>query len=552
MTENDGDSAPLTFADLGPGAEERQGLSYLKLTDAAELTRETVGQTLLRVAAEHPERPALLWLTEAGVAEMSWSELAARASAAARELTRINPTRARIVVLGGNSTEWIVAVYGASLAAMPVVPLSPATTVDELRAVLGDFEAGAILVDDRSGDHVLRDRSIEACASAGSGSVVRPMGDWPPTVDVAFCEPSSAADEFLVQYTSGTTGRPKAASLSHLTALNAARLFAEGTGGDTGDVWLNPLPLYHVGGLVSGLLSCLSISGTYIVIERFSAEVALRAVREARPCFIGMVPTMLIDLLDQPDVVPSDFASVRTVLGGATDVDPQLIADVEGRLGIRFGIAYGQSEAPCIAMTFPTDSAEVRTRSLGHPLPGRDYCLADSEGVVQPVGQAGELCVRGPLNMSGYLQPGGTLDPDTGGAGWRRTGDVCILDDSGVLRIRGRSRDVIIRGGANIFPAEVEQRLSTHPAVREVAVFGVPDRRLGQKVVAAVLPVEGATVKPADLAAFAEDTLSPSKRPTRWLVLEEFPRTASGKVRKHLLQQLLTADSARVNADGEL
>ncbi|MEE6174919.1 class I adenylate-forming enzyme family protein [Mycobacterium sp. 050134] len=551
MTENGGNSAPLTLADLGPGAEERQGLSYLKRTDAAELTRETVGQTLLRTAAERPDKPALLCLTERGVAAMSWSELLTAASAAAHELTRINPTRARVVVVGGNSTDWIVAVYGASLAAMPVVPLSPATTVDEIAAVLGDFTGGAILVDDRSGDHVLRDRSIEACASAGCDAVVRPIGDWPPTADATFCEPSPAADEFLVQYTSGTTGRPKPASLSHVAALNAARLFAEGAGGVTGDVWLNPLPLYHVGGLVSGLLSCLSISGTYIVIERFSAEVALRAVREAHPSFVGMVPTMLIDLLDQPGVAPSDFASVRTVFGGATDVDPRLIAEVEDRLGVRFNVGYGQSESPCMAMTWSTDSAEVRTSSLGHPLPGRDYCLVDSEGLVLPVGQAGELCVRGPLNMSGYLQPGGTLDPDTSGAGWRRTGDICVLDDSGILRIRGRSREVIIRGGINIYPAEVEQRLSAHPAVREVAVFGVPDRRLGQKVVAAVLPAVGATVKPADLAVFAEDTLSPSKRPARWLVLEEFPRTASGKVQKHVLQQLLTERSASLDEGDE-
>lgn len=252
---------------------------------------------------------------------------------------------------------------------------------------------------------------------------------------------------------------------------------------------------------------------------------------------------MLIDLLDQPDVVPSDFASVRTLLGGATDVDPRLIAEVEDRLGIRFNIAYGQSEAPCMAMTFPTDSAEVRTGSLGHPLPGRDYCLVDPEGVVLPIGQAGELCVRGPLTMSGYVRAGGTLDPDTSGAGWRRTGDICVIDDAKILRIQSRARDVIIRGGTNIYPAEVEQRLSAHPAVREIAVFGVPDRRLGQKVVAVVLPVEGVTITIDDLATFAADTLSPNKRPARWRVLEEFPRTASGKVRKHMLQQSVTEDS---------
>ncbi len=540
MTKSHGGSPSLTLAELGPDTEEQAGLSYLRLTDAAELTRATVGQTLLRVASERPDQPALMWLTETGVEEMTWAELTTKASAAAHELSRLSPARERVVVLGGNSVDWIVAVYGASLAGMPVVPLSPATTVDEITAVLGDFAVAGILVGDRSGDGVLRDRAIRACSAAGSEAQVRVMGDWPPGPRFAICESARADDEFLVQYTSGTTGRPKPASLSHLAALNAGRFFAEGTGTRAGEVWLNPLPLYHVGGLVSGLLSCLSISATYVVVERFSAEVALRAVRETRPTFIGMVPTMLIDLLDQPDVAPNDFASVRTVLGGATDVDPALVSDVEQRLGIRFNIAYGQSEAPCMTMTWSSDSADVRTRSLGHPLPGRDYCLVDPDGVVLAVGQPGELCVRGPLNMSGYVRAGGQVDPDTSSAGWRRTGDICVLDDAGILHMRGRSRDLIIRGGTNIYPAEVEQQLSAHPAVREVAVFGVPDRRLGQKVAAAVIPVSGMTVDPAGLDTFAEEVLGPSKRPTAWLILDEFPRTASGKVRKHVLQQSIT------------
>ncbi|WP_328354861.1 acyl--CoA ligase [Mycobacterium sp. NBC_00419] len=539
MTESASAASSLTLAELGPDAEELAGFSYVKLANAAHLTGETVGQTLVRVASERPDQPALMWLTRTGVETMTWSQLATQASAAAYELLRINPARARVVILGGNSAEWIVTAYGASLAGMPIVPLSPATTIDEIISVLGDFTVGALVVDDRSGDHVLCGRAVEACVEAGSDAPVRPMGDWAPAPERAW-QTGSVEDEFLVQYTSGTTGRPKPASLSHRAALNAARFFAEGTGSLSGEVWLNPLPLYHVGGLVSGMLSCLSIASAYTVIERFSAEVALRAVRETRPSFIGMVPTMLIDLLDQPDVAPSDFASVRTVLGGATDVDPNLIADVEERLGIRFNIAYGQSEAPCMTMTFSADSPEVRTTSLGHPLPGRDYCIADLEGAVVGVGEPGELCVRGPLNMSGYVRPGGDLAPDTTVTGWRRTGDICVLDDAGILYMSGRSRDLIIRGGTNIYPAELEQRLSAHPAVREVAVFGLPDRRLGQTVAAAVLPVEGASVTPDELSAFAEGVLSPSKRPAKWFVVEEFPRTAAGKVRKHILQQSLT------------
>nr|WP_197514306.1 AMP-binding protein [Mycobacterium sp. E342] len=198
-------------------------------------------------------------------------------------------------------------------------------------------------------------------------------------------------------------------------------------------------------------------------------------------------------------------------------------------------------------MTFRTDSTEVPTRSLGHLLPGRDYCLADSEGLVLPVGQAGELCVRGPLTCRDTCRRVGSWTLTPAVPDGRRTGDIYVSDDSGILRIRGRSREVVIHGGANIYPAEVEQQLSPHPAVRGVAVFGVPDRRLGQQVVAAVLPAVGADSQACRPRSFAEDTLSPSKRPAKWLVLEEFPRTASGEVRKHLL----AAEAARVDGDGQ-
>ena len=556
MTNATGAPEPVSLGDLGPDAAEHDGLSYAKLADAVELTRETIGQTLQRVAAAHPGRPALMWLTDAGIASMTWAELVRQSGGAATELAEQNPDRARVVLIGANSTEWIIAFYAAALAGMAVVPLGPTVTADEIVSVLGDFDVSLILVDDRAPGSWGRTES--AVSTAGSAAVIRSLVGWRVARDVQLpgspspipqsSRRASPDGECLVQYTSGTTGRPRGASLTHIAALNVARLFAEGTGGGVGDVWLNPLPLYHVGGLVTGLLSCLSISATYIVTERFSAPVVLRAVREARPGFIGVVPTMLIDLLEQPDVSAADFASVRTVLGGATDIDPNLVTDVEERLGIRFGVAYGQSEAPCMAMTFATDSVAVRTSTLGHLLPGRDFCLADEAGVVQPIGTAGELCVRGPLNMSGYTRADGTVNPDATDGGWRRTGDICILDAAGILRICGRSRDVIIRGGTNIYTAEVEERLSTHPAVREIAVFGLPDRRMGQRVAAAVLPAAGAVADPGELAQYAETRLSPGKRPTKWIVLDDFPRTASGKVRKHVLQQL-AADVTEAGAD---
>lgn len=534
-------AAPVDVSELLPGAPERPGLSYLARVAAADVIRETAGQALRRVAAARPDRPALMWLTATSTESMTWRALLSRATVAASRLTEQCPDRARVVLLAGNSVDWVVAMYGCALAGMPVVPLSPMSTADEIGYVLGDLDIGVVLVDqDVAG---INERVAHAVRTAHSDAAVWGIANWSGDAAAGQMPEGTPDDEFLVQYTSGTTGRPKPASLSHLTALNTARFFAEGTGATPGDVWLNPLPVYHVGGFVTGVLSCLTVGACYVVMERFSADSALRAVRQTKPGFVGMVPTMLIDLLAEPGVSDADFASVRTVVGGATDVDPHLIEDVESRLGIKFGVAYGQSESPCIAMTFGSDSTEIRTRSLGHPLPGRDYCLVDGVGRVVPIGHDGELCVRGPLNMSGYRRADGTLDADTTDGGWRCTGDVCALDDAGILRFRGRIRDVIIRGGTNIYPAEIEYTLTQHPALAEVAVFGVPDVRLGERVIAAVIPVSGQEVDLIELAEFAREHLGTQKRPVDWLVVAGFPRTSSGKVRKEALREAYSADA---------
>ena len=297
------------------------------------------------------------------------------------------------------------------------------------------------------------------------------------------------------------------------------------------------MPLHHVGGSVTGVLTALSVAATYVVIERFTTEVVLRAIRETRPAVVGLVPTMIIDLLAVPGVSPADFASVRTVAGGASAVEPHLIEEVEQRLGVTFLVGYGQSEAPAMAASAPDDPTAIRTQTLGHCLPGRDYYVCDRADRVLPTGSVGELCVRGPLTMSGYLRADGSLDHAVDEAGWLHTGDLCSMDDHGVLTFKGRLREVIIRGGENIYPAEVERLLTTHPSVAEAAVFGVPDKRLGERVIAAVLPEEGRRIDPEELVVFAEQRLSRHKRPSEWIPVTTLPRTSTGKIRKHLLRK---------------
>ena len=514
-------------------APPREGKSYVSGIDEFSFVPGSVGDALIALSVDAADEPALMWIGDSIAQQMSWSQLADRALRGAATLLELNPDRRRVALVGVNSVDWVVAMFACALAGMPVVPISATATAAEARHQIACAAAGVLLADDAN--DLLE--GMRRLASEWSPSpVVRDLsqlcGADPATpVDV------STDDECLVQFTSGTTGLPKAASLSHRAALNTGAVFARACGAHTGDRWFNPLPLHHVGGLVTGMLSVLTFGGAYTVVERFSPQLALGAIRQVKPAWAGLVPTMVIDILGLPGVSADDFASVRTVAAGASAVDPGLIGDMEARLGVTTMVGYGQSEAPAMSASSPDDEPRVRTQTLGRCLPGRELAIRDAAGTVLPTGTVGELCVRGPLCMSGYLQADGTLDPAVDAEGWLRTGDLCSMDDDGVLVFHGRLREVIIRGGLNVYPAEVEQALSTHESVSELAVFGVSDQRLGERVVAAVLPAGQTTVDVADLASLADGTLNKYKRPTEYFVVSQLPRTSSGKVRKHLLQK---------------
>lgn len=505
-----------------PTTPEPPGLSFVRAIDKVELSDETVGQALARLARSTPEHPALVWLTDTGTESMSWQQLYARSCGVAAWLRELNPGRGRVALAAPNSVEWVIAMYACALAGMAVVPISPTVTDDEADYLLSHARVEVVLCARPVGGH----RAVDIAEVSAI-----PSNDAAPEHTVR------PDDEFLVQYTSGTTGLPKAASLSHRAAVNIGIVYGRANAAQSGEQWLNPLPLHHVGGTICGLITTLSFGGTYTVLERFDPAVIIRVIQQTHPALVALVPTMLIDLLAMPGVSSSDFACVRTVISGATAVDPGLIEDVERKLNVTFMVAYGQSEATAMTSSSPSDSAFVRTQTLGRCLPGRDYMVCDKAGRVVATGEVGELCVRGPLTMSGYLRPDGSLDPALDEAGWLHTGDLCSMDDDGVLTFRGRTREVIVRGGLNVYPTEVEHALSAHESLSEVVIFGVADHRLGERVIAAVVPAAGTDVDLVALAEFAEHRLSRHKRPTEWFVVTTLPRTSAGKVRKHLLRE---------------
>jgi acyl-CoA synthetase (AMP-forming)/AMP-acid ligase II len=505
--------------------------------DELALLHETVGAALIRLSREDADRPAVMWATDRGVADgLTYSELQLAALGVAATLLDINPDRRRVALAALNSVDWIVAMYGCALAGMSVVPVSASGAVAELRYQIEHARVGVVLAAKSAGTHSVLDDVTKLVDSLPTAVLVRDIGAVRSSDSVALPEVSPES-EFLVQFTSGTTGHPKAASISHRAALNAGEMFGRVWHGDSGTRLLNPLPLHHVGGSVTGLITSLAIGGTYTLIERFSPQAVIDALRQIRPTVAGMVPTMMIDLLNLPGVTPADFASLQAVVGGATAVDPTLVAEMEEQLGVRVIGSYGQSEAPAMLATAPEDPVHIRMATIGRCLPGRAVAIRDEAGDVLPTNTDGELCVRGPVTMTGYLRDDGSLDTAIDSDGWRRTGDVCSMDDDGLVTFRGRTRDVIIRGGLNVYPAEVEQALSVHESVAEVAVFGIPDSRFGETVVAALLPAPGGSVDVAALKDIAAEHLSSYKRPEDWVVVAELPRTSTGKVRKHVLQE---------------
>jgi fatty-acyl-CoA synthase len=355
-------------------------------------------------------------------------------------------------------------------------------------------------------------------------------------------------DPVQIQYTSGTTGFAKGALLHHRGAVNAARLSAERAGLQEGDTWVDPIPLFHVGGSVLAQLGALSRRGAHVVLPGFDPGLVLELVEAEQGNLLLAVPTMLVALLDHPDRPRRDLSSIRTVMSGSSTVPAELVRRTKSLLRCDFSILFGQTELHgVLTQTLPTDSDEDQAETIGLPLPHVEVKIADPDsGRPLEAGEQGEICARGYQSMLGYFEmPEATavaLDEE----GWLHTGDLGSMDERGYLRITGRLKDLIIRGGENIHPAEVEQVLAAHPAVTAVAVLGVPDPTWGEQVAAVVQPhPEAAAPTIAALHAHCRETLAAFKTPKLWFLVDEHPLTPSGKIQKFVLRERIAAGELR-------
>jgi fatty-acyl-CoA synthase len=308
------------------------------------------------------------------------------------------------------------------------------------------------------------------------------------------------------------------------------------------DVCVWTMPLFHTAGCGLGVLGALTVGATLVYLTAFDPALQLALIESERATISGGVPTMLIAVLAHPDLETRDTSTLRCLFSGGSPVPEEVAREVERRIGGRMSIVFGTTEtSPIITATAPDDPDDVRTGTLGSPLPHTEVKIAEPvTGEPVPVGTVGELCARGYLVMEGYYARPEATAAVLDAAGWYHTGDLASMDAAGRLRVEGRIKDMIIRGGENIYPREIEELLQGHPGIAEIAVVGCPDPHWGEIVAAFVRPAAGATPTPGELHAFCRAHLAAFKTPASWHYVDVMPVTASGKIRKNVLRERLT------------
>ncbi|MBV9040574.1 MAG: AMP-binding protein, partial [Acidimicrobiia bacterium] len=388
--------------------------------------------------------------------------------------------------------------------------------------------------------------------------------DWKALIDagdavdwdvLAAREATLDTDEPInIQYTSGTTGNPKGATLTHHGILNNARSIAEVLGYSEADRVCIPVPLYHCFGMGIGNLGCVASGATMVYpAESFEPDATLDAIAEDRCTSIYGVPTMFIAMLESPRFPTLDMTSLRTgIMAGApcpVEVMKRVVNEMHAE---EITIAYGMTEtSPASTMTRRTDDLDRRTSTVGTALPHVEVKIVDPlTGATVQTREPGELCSRGYLVMPGYWENPEATAEAIDNAGWMHTGDLAVMDEEGYINIVGRSKDLVIRGGENIYPREIEEVLFQHKAVAAVQVIGVPDARMGEELMAWITFREGDAASDDDLRTFCRERLAHFKVPRYWKAVDEFPMTVTGKVQKFKMREVAIAELGLEDAAG--
>jgi fatty-acyl-CoA synthase len=521
-------------------------VSYIHGTSSTPLIGETVGANLDRIVRLYPDRDAVVVRHQ----DVRWTyaEFGARVDRVARALVGagLEPGD-RMGIWAPNCAEWLLVQYASAKAGVILVNVNPAYRTSELEFVLN--QSGCrVLISARafkSSDYVAMVREVAPRCRALERTVFLDSGDWEELLAAGDAELSLPAglqfdDPINIQYTSGTTGFPKGATLTHHNILNNGFFIGETCRYAPEDRVCIPVPFYHCFGMVLGNLACTTHAACIVIpAPSFEPRATLDAVQSERCTSLYGVPTMFIAELDLPEFEEFDLTSLRTGIMAGSPCPVEVMRNVIDRMHMaEVTICYGMTEtSPVSTQTSADDDIGHRTSTVGRVHPHVEIKIIDpASGACVDRDVPGELLTRGYSVMLGYWNDPEQTDEAIDSAGWMHTGDLATMDRDGYINIVGRSKDMIIRGGENVYPREIEEFLYTYPAIRDVQVVGVPDERYGEEIAALVIAREPGTIDAEAVREFCRGKIAHYKVPRYVISVDEFPMTVTGKIQKFKLR----------------
>jgi fatty-acyl-CoA synthase len=515
--------------------------SYVPAQSDLDQDNISIGALLRDITAQRPTTEALVEITQHGKQGRRWTyaELLSDAERLANALvTRFAPGE-RVVVWSPNSPEWVLMEYACALSGLVLVTANPAFQARELAYVLEQSGAVGLFLAENFRGNPMGQIGADVAAKVDKIREVTNLES-----DALFAEGShqsvlpmvSPNDAAMIQYTSGTTGFPKGAVLSHLGLINNARYYARRCGTTPETTWANIMPMFHTSGCGMITLGCLQAGCRMLLFSLFDPEKVLDQLEMYSANIILGVPTMVIALVDKQEALPRDLSALKLVSCGGSTVAPELVRRVYSIMGTGFSTVYGQTEnCPVITQHHLNDSVDDICNTAGQPVSQTEVSIRSvDDNHTVGIGIVGEICARGPCVMLGYNDNPKATSETVDAKGWLHTGDLGLMDARGYVTVTGRVKEMIIRGGENHFPKEIENCLLEYPDVAEVAVVGLPDEKWGELIGAFIR-----SSKPIDiekLKKYCRRSLSPQKTPNIWVRVDDFPLTGSGKIQKFKLK----------------